>query len=284
MDMLVSTEWLADQMAAPEMGAGGLVVVDATYFALDPSRDARVEYEAGHIPGAVHLDLAHLKDDESDLPGMAPSAGVFAERLGALGIGDDSRVVLYDNAPHRTSARAWWLLRMFGLDKVAILDGGLHKWVSEGRAIEQGLVSLPPAHLTARRNPAAVRDLDQMKANIASGAEAVLDARGAKRFTGEEGDPRGLAAGHIPGSMNLPYDKVLAGDGTFKDAAALEALFDASGIDPAKPLITTCGSGVTAATVLFAAALTGREDLSLYDGSWSEWGLRPETEKAIGPA
>lgn len=279
MDLLVSTEWLANELEADD-----LRVVDATYFALDPSRDARAEYEAGHIPGAVHLDLAHLKDDSSDLPGMAPTAEVFAERLGALGIGDGDRIVLYDNAPHRTSARAWWLLRMFGFEQVAILDGGLYKWVTEGRPIEQGQVTLPPAAFTARRDPAAVRDLAQMKANVASAAEAVLDARGAKRFTGEEGDPRGLAAGHIPGSANLPYDRVLAEDGSFRSPDELRALFDATGIDPAKPLITTCGSGVTAAVVLFAAALTGREDLSLYDGSWSEWGLVPETEKAVGAA
>ena len=279
MDLLVSTDWLAQ-----ESGAEDLRIVDATYFALDPTRDAQAEYEAGHIPGAVHLDLASLKDDGSSLPGMLPTPEEFANRMQSLGLGDGSRIVLYDNSPHRTAARAWFMLRMFGVTEVGILDGGLYKWVTEGRPLEQGVVKLRHRHFTVSRDPAAVRDLGQMKANLKSGAEVVVDARGAKRFTGEEGDPRGLAAGHIPGSKNLPYDRMLADDGTFKDKQALRAEFDAAGVEWSKPMVTTCGSGVTAAVVLFAAALLGREDLSLYDGSWSEWGLLPDTEKAIGPA
>lgn len=279
MELLVSTDWLAQ-----ESGANDLRIVDATYFALDPTRDALAEYEAGHIPGAVYLDLVSLKDDQSSLPGMLPTAEKFASRMQSLGLGDGSRIVLYDNSPHRTAARAWFMFRLFGVNEVAILDGGLYKWVSEGRPLEQGAVKLRHRHFTVWRDPAAVRDLGQMKANLKSGAEEVVDARGAKRFTGEEGDPRGLAAGHIPGSKNLPYDRMLAEDGTFKDKAALRAEFEAAGIDWSKPMVTTCGSGVTAAVVLFAAALLGREDLSLYDGSWSEWGLLPDTEKAIGPA
>ena len=279
MEMLVSTGWLAN-----ELGANDLRVVDATYFALDPSRDTQAEYEAGHIPGAVYLDLAHLKDESSPLPGMLPSAEKFASRMQSLGLGDGSRIVLYDNSPHRTSARAWYMFRMFGVNTVAILDGGLPKWLAEGRPLESGKVTLRHRHFTVWRDPAAVRDLAQMKANVASRAEEVVDARSAARFTGEEADPRGLASGHIPGSKNLPYGDLLAADGTFKDQAAIRAAFDAAGVDPSRPLVTTCGSGVTAAVVSFAAALLGREDVALYDGSWSEWGLRPETEKEIGAA
>jgi thiosulfate/3-mercaptopyruvate sulfurtransferase len=279
MDYLVSTEWLAN-----ELGASDLRVVDATYFALDPSRDTQAEYEAGHIPGAVYLDLANLKDETSELPGMLPSAEKFASRMQTLGLGDGSRIVLYDNSPHRTAARAWYMFRMFGVNTVAILDGGLPKWVAEGRPLESGKVALRHRHFTVWRDRSMVRDLEQMKANLASRAEEVVDARSAARFTGEEADPRGLASGHIPGSKNLPYNELMNADGTFKSKAELRAAFDAAGVDMSKPLVTTCGSGVTAAVVSFAAALLGREDLALYDGSWSEWGLRPETEKEIGAA
>jgi thiosulfate/3-mercaptopyruvate sulfurtransferase len=279
MEMLVSTEWLAN-----ELGANDLRVVDATYFALDPSRDTAADYEAGHIPGAVYLDLANLKDETNVLPGMLPSAEKFASRMQSLGLGDGSRIVLYDNSPHRTSARAWYMFRMFGVNTVAILDGGLPKWIAEGRPLETGKVVLRHRHFTVWRDGSMVRDLGQMKANVASKAEEVVDARSAARFTGEEADPRGLASGHIPGSKNLPYSDLLNADGTFRRRDELRAAFDAAGVDMAKPLVTTCGSGVTAAVVSFAAALLGKEDGGLYDGSWSEWGLLPDTEKEIGEA
>lgn len=277
MDTLVSTEWLA-----AEMGASDLRIVDATYFALDPSRNAAAEHEAGHIPGAVFLDLGNLKDSDSPLPSMLPPAEKFASRVQALGLGDGSRILLYDNSPHHTAARAWWMFRTFGVNQVAILDGGLPKWIAEGRPIATGRETPRHRHFTVWKDAAAVRDLGQMKANLASGAEQVVDARGAPRFSGAEPDPRGLAAGHIPGSRNLPYDRLFNPDRTFKDDAGLGAAFAEAGVDLARPIVTTCGSGITAAILLFAAARLGAKETALYDGSWSEWGLLPETPKAVG--
>ncbi|MDB5683365.1 MAG: rhodanese protein, partial [Sphingomonas bacterium] len=192
--------------------------------------------------------------------------------------------VLYDNAPHRTAARGWWMFRTFGIDTVAILDGGLAAWHSEGRPLAAGPEPVRPATLSLRKNDAAVRDLGQIVANIGTGREQLLDARGAARFTGAEPDPHGSAPGHIPGSRNLPYSALLDAEGRFKDTAALREAFTGAGIDLARPLVTTCGSGVTAAVLLFAAHLIGMADVALYDGSWSEYGADPATEKAMGPA
>lgn len=279
MDALVTTEWLANELSAPD-----LRVVDATYFALDPSRDAAAEYEAAHIPGAVFMDLAEIADTASPLPTMLPSPEKFASRMQSLGLGDGSRIVLYDNAPHHTAARAWWMLRTFGAHDVAILDGGLAKWQAEGRPTASGKEALRHRHFTVWADDKGVRTLEQMKANVASGAEQVMDARSAARFEGAEPDPRpATMPGHIPGSRNIPYGALFNDDGTWKQGAALKAVFDEAGIDLSRPVVATCGSGITAAVLVFGAHLLGA-DAALYDGSWSEWGADLSTPKAMGPA
>lgn len=280
MDILVSTEWLAGELDAPD-----LRVVDASYFALDSSRNPGTDHEARHIPGAVFLDLAELKDSDNPVPFMLPPAEKFASRVRALGIGDGDRIVLYDNTPHVTSARAWWMFRIFGARGVAVLDGGLAKWKSEHRPLETGTSTHRPRHFTARADTTSVRTLDQIRKNIDSNAELVVDARSPSRFTGDEADPRTeVAPGHIPGSKNLRYDRLLNSDGTWKRGDALKATFEEAGIDLARPLVATCGSGVTASVLLFGAALLGKTDVALYDGSWSEWGADPSTPKAMGAA
>lgn len=279
MDLLVSTEWLA-----AKAGASDLVVLDATYFALEPDKDAAAAFAAGHIPGALFLDLEHLSDAADPVPGQAPPAEQFADRLAALGIRPETRIVLYDQAPHRTSARAWWLFRLFGFGGVALLDGGLAKWKAEGRPIETGDGGDPGGGgAIVEHRPERVRDIAGMKALVARGGAQILDARSAARFTGAEPDPRaGVSPGHIPGSRNLPYGRLFNPDGTWKRGEALAGEFESVGIDLAQPVTTTCGSGVTASILLFGLALLGRDDWALYDGSWSEWGADPETPKAVG--
>ncbi len=280
MDSLVTTEWLAK-----ELGASDLRVVDATRFMGGADRDARAEYEAGHIPGAVFMDLADLVDPADPIDNMAPKAEKFASRMASLGLGDGSRIVLYDDSPLASSARAWWLLKLFGAHDVALLDGGLAKWKAEGRPLEMGNHTLRHRHFTVWRDANVVRTKDQVLANLDSKAEQVLDARPAARFTGEERDPRpGMAPGHIPGSANLPFSTLFNADGTWKQGDELRAAFAASGIDMDRPVITTCGSGMTASALTFAAHLLGKDDVALYDGSWTEWGADPATPKATGAA
>ena len=279
MDPLVSTQWLADNL-----GTRGLSILDATLLAADTGRDARAEYDAGHVPGARFLDLAKLRDTGSRLPNMLPPVEQTASRLRALGIGDGDRIVLYDDSPWRTAARAWFLLRTFGLSNVAILDGGLAKWRAEGRPLETDGPPPQGRHLTPQPDFALVRDQAAMTENLTTGDEQVIDARSAARFTGAEPDPHpGTAAGHIPGSRNLPYTRLFEADGIWKQGDALAAEFAAAGIDIDKPVVATCGSGVTAAVLLFGLHLLGK-DGALYDGSWSEWGADPSTQKAVGEA
>lgn len=275
MDSLVSTQWLEDELGSPD-----LRVVDATYFMSGSGRDARVEYDAAHIPGAVFLDLATLNDGEDPRPNMLPPAHNFASRMQSLGIGDGSRVVIYDNSPLRTAARAWWMFRTFGASQVAILDGGLAKWQAEGRPVESGRVQVRHGHFTPLPGPDAVADKEFMLQNIDARSHQVLDARGADRFAGGGPDAHGISGGHIPGSANLPYTRLLNEDGTFKQREALRGEFEAAGVELDKPLVTSCGSGVTACVLLFGAHLLGKKDAKLYDGSWSEWGADPHTPKA----
>ncbi len=279
MDALVTTEWLAG-----EIEANDLRIVDASYFLAEHKRDAAAEYEAAHIPGAVFMDLAEIADLSSPLPSMLPAPEKFASRMQSLGLGDGSRIVIYDDSPLHTSARAWWMLKVFGAHDVAILDGGLAKWKAEGRALASGKDNLRHRHFTVWADDSRVRTLEQMKANLDSGAEQVIDARSAARFTGEEPDPRPAThAGHIPGSKNLPYGTLFNEDGTWKQGDALKAVFEGAGIDLAKPIVTTCGSGITAAVLLFGAHLLGNT-AALYDGSWAEWGADRTTPKAMGAA
>lgn len=280
MDMLVSTQWLAG-----ELGASDLRVVDATQFMPDDPRNVQEEYEAGHIPGAVFMDLADLIDSNSPIDNTLPPPEKFASRMQSLGLGDGSRIVVYDDSPIKSAARAWFMLTMFGAYDVAILDGGLAKWKAEGRPLAQGREKLRHRHYTVWKDDKAVRTKEQMIANLDSGAEEVVDARSAARFTGMERDPRpGIAPGHIPGSKNLPYAALFNADGTYKTGEALRAAFVEAGIDLDKPMVTTCGSGMTAAVVAFGARLLGKKDVALYDGSWAEWGTDPATKKATGAA
>lgn len=280
MDDLVSTAWLAERLGEP-----GLVVIDASAHLPDAQRDARAEFDTAHIPGARFLDLDSFKDFDSPVPAALPTAEQFAKRMAELGIRSGDRVVIYDDSAVKTSARAWFIFRLHGFSEVALLDGGLGKWRSEGRPLESGSSTSSEGAVQPSRGTGTVRSKAEMLANLDSQAEQVLDARGAGRFTGEEPEIRpGMPSGHIPGSRNLPFREVLNDNGTFKDEAGIRAAFASAGIDLDRPVVTTCGSGVTAAVLLFAMHLLGKEDVALYDGSWSEWGADPATPKATGLA
>jgi thiosulfate/3-mercaptopyruvate sulfurtransferase len=277
MDALVSTAWLAEHLGAPD-----LTIVDASWHMPASNRDGRAEFAAAHIPGAVFFDIEALSDRANPTPHMLPAADAFGAAMEQLGVGSDDRIIIYDNSPLRTSARAWFMLRHFGAARVAILDGGLAKWRNEERALEHGEVRLRSARFAPVERAGEVADKAEL---LADGRPAVLDARGRPRFEGGEPDPRpGVAAGHIPGSRNLPFAALYRDDGTFRTAQEIASLFTQAGVDPAAPFIASCGSGVTANSLIFAAHLLGNDTARLYDGSWSEWGADPATPKATGPA
>jgi thiosulfate/3-mercaptopyruvate sulfurtransferase len=280
-DALVSTDWLAGHLEAPDVR-----VVDGSYHLPWAKRDARAEYAEQHIPGAIFFDVDEFSDTANPLPHMLPSAEVFAAKVRKLGLGDGNRIVVYDSSGVGTAARVWWTFRVFGHSEVAVLDGGLPKWLKEGRPVESALPVPRERHFTARLIHARLRDIDQMRLNIESGREQVLDARTAGRFEGREPEPwPGRRGGHIPGSLSLPYNSLIdPATGTVKPAEELKRLFDGAGVDMSRPVVTSCGSGITAAILSLGLYLIGHKDVSLYDGSWSEWGGRSDTPVETGPA
>ncbi|MGD1877616.1 MAG: 3-mercaptopyruvate sulfurtransferase [Kiloniellaceae bacterium] len=280
-DALVSTEWLADNLDAPD-----LRVVDASYYLPGEGLDPRQEFEAQHIPGAVFFDIAAIKDPASDLPHMLPPPHIFSSKVRKLGLGDGLRLVIYDQRGSWSAPRVWWTFRYFGHEEVAVLDGGLPKWLDEGRPVEDGEAHTDARHFTPRVNSFLLRDRGQILDNLSAKSEQVLDARGAGRFEGRDPEPReGMRSGHIPGSRNLPFVELMdPASQTMLDKTDLKARFTGAGIDLHKPVITTCGSGVTAAVLALGLHRLGHRDVSVYDGSWSEWGLPGDTPVESGPA
>jgi len=279
-DALVSTDWLADHLEAP-----AVKIVDGTAFLPDENRDAREEYEDCHIPGAVFFDINDIVDTDDPLPHMVPSAEKFSSRVRKLGLGDGYKIVVYDaHGGFNAAARVWWMFRLFGHKDVAVLDGGLPKWLSEQRSKCEFEERRPQErHFTARTNTFLVRNVDQLMKNIDTGKEQVIDARNPGRFAGVSPEPRPCRKkGHIPGSINLYYANMMNKDHhfTMRSAEEIRAAVDAAGINPKKPMVATCGSGVTACVIALGLYLVGHEDVAIYDGSWAEWGEHYDTPVA----
>lgn len=277
---LVSTEWLAAHLDDPLVRP-----VDGSFYLPAHKRDADAEYLAGHIPGAARFDVDKIADHATDLPHMLPSPESFAKTVSALGLGSDCHIVAYDGFGLLSAARVWWMFRVFGHDRVSVLDGGMPKWLAEGRPTESGPAQPAPRSFKPSFRADLVRSADQVATIIRIGGTQIVDARSAARFEGTEAEPRaGLRSGHIPGSRSVPSGSILAPDKTMLPPAELEKLFREAGIDPGQPIITTCGSGVTACMLALALNETGHPDVPVYDGSWSEWGAREELPVATGKA
>jgi thiosulfate/3-mercaptopyruvate sulfurtransferase len=268
---LVTTDWLAERLRDPNV-----IAVDGSYFLPTQKRDAHAEYRAGHIPGAVFFDIEAVSDHSTELPHMLPGPTQFGEAAGKLGIGDGDNVVVYDSTGLFSAARVWWTFRIFGAKNVFILDGGLPKWKADGRPVETGDTKRTPKTFTAEMNVGAVAMLDDMRMAQTDDSVQVVDARSAERFAGKAPEPRpGLRSGHMPRSFNVPYDRLIE-NGRLASRERVAAAFTSAGVDLDKPIITSCGSGVTAAILTFALESLGKDPKGLYDGSWAEWGSRPD--------
>jgi thiosulfate/3-mercaptopyruvate sulfurtransferase len=277
---LVSTDWLATHIKDPD-----LRIFDASWYLPDTGRSGFTEYQAGHIAGARFFDIDEISDQRSELPHMAPAVEKFMSRMRALGVGDGHQVVVYDGAGLFSAARVRWLFRLMGHDDIAVLDGGLPKWVAEGKPVTTAPPVIRDRHMTVQRRAEMVRDVTQVARAAKLADHVIIDARAPGRFRGEVAEPRpGMRSGHIPGSRNVFYQDLLNADGTMKPAEALRDVFLAAGVDLEKPAITTCGSGVTAAVVSLALDRIGKTDHALYDGSWSEWGMYADLPLATGAA
>ncbi|WP_412564615.1 3-mercaptopyruvate sulfurtransferase [Thalassobius sp. MITS945101] len=277
---LVSTEWLAAHLKDPD-----LRILDASWYMPAEARDAKAEFAKAHIPNARFFDIDDVSDHRSDLPHMAPPVEKFMSRLRAMGVGDGHQVVVYDGSGLFSAARVWWLFKLMGQDNIAVLNGGLPKWLSEGRPVNDEDPVIRDRHMTVRRRAELVKDVTQVSSASKLGDYEIVDARAPERFRGDVPEPReGLRSGHIPGAKNVFFKSLLNGDQTLKSPAEVKAIFEGAGVDLQKPVITSCGSGVTAAVLSLALEAIGKTDHSLYDGSWTEWGAFPTVPVATGEA